>query len=198
MTYGEIKKQIFLLLGMGTAATESEIGASYKDFEVMIPGAINRAFADVEHRRLTPLKTIGIDESKITRSADHAEYSISDDIYEINRVIELGRYGERVSCLFAVEGDTVLIFAHSPDDAIFKLEYFKKIKRVNLKTDDATEIDLPQDLAELVPYYAAADIYGEDEPAMADKMRENYLRSIQIYERPHNVSQGIKTVYSCE
>ncbi|MCQ2439436.1 MAG: hypothetical protein MJ074_06715 [Oscillospiraceae bacterium] len=81
-----------------------------------------------------------------------------------------GVYGEADD--WTLEGDDVLVVPGSAGE--YTLWYAAYPQTITQETPDEEELDLPQEAAALVPLYIAAELYKEDELAMATMFRNEF------------------------
>ena len=87
---------------------------------------------------------------------------------------------------------------YEEDDGIeYTLIYKPKIARVHSYTESETEIELPEGIASIVPYYLKGDLFREDEPDEANEARSWFEQALDEIapKRAQAVSQ-VKSVYS--
>jgi hypothetical protein len=76
---------------------------------------------------------------------------------------------------------------------VFKVWY--KVRKLNLiqgTHTDETNLDtlnVPQDVQRMLPYYVKGELYEEDEAAIAQQSKQEYIRFINGISRPFNVVQ---------
>ena len=281
MTLGEIKAEALRLMQIDEDVDGDTVGdvVDNEDFRLFytgMPGAINRALADLEARRILPLKRVvlyeppqgtttpaGGDTSSVAASAtpsptgegngaggdgsrmaagasprptgmsEAAEY-IADGggseppPYGDEQSREVGRgwrstiRGNRarfmpdlpdmaaparvlMECEDGYDDNHpyrfeagVLTIADFDATASFELLYHPRITRVRADTDNATELDLPEALADALPYYLKADLYRVDEPGEANDARNWYEAAVAQYAATltDGVPQGaVETVF---
>ena len=188
MKLGEIKVEALRLMFMGGAL---EIGAdqlvdfadddTYGYYLSRMPGAINRALAVIERRRVLPVRTVRLT-SDGRECARYSLKSIAPDLYEIER-LAWSREGEyEPNENYVIEGGDLLVPSFDPE-ADYTLLYYPRVERVSAGTDDKKEIEIPEEIAEVIPYAIKGDLFRDDESSEADAARaffESALRDIVL------------------
>lgn len=67
------------------------------------------------------------------------------------------------------------------EDEIFCIEYIPVVQNITANTNNNTEINLPQQLATIIPYFVKADLYEQDEPELAATSRNIFESALTEY-----------------
>jgi hypothetical protein len=67
------------------------------------------------------------------------------------------------------------------EDEIFEIEYTPKIQIVNVNTPNDLELNVPEAMARMIPYFIKADIYEQDEPEVAATARNIFESALTEY-----------------
>ncbi len=200
MKLGEIKLQTLLMMnanGMddiraGAGITAASIGEhisslmqmeAYSDYLIAMPGAINRCFGELENRRvLAALPLMSVTLPIVTQTVGVSRYSISENapnLYEIERVAYSNAAGIYVrSADFIREGDTLILPAIDPSRESYTLVYRRRINKIGAYSADGEELDVPESIAEFIPYYLKAELYREDEVNEAQAARAIWEQTV--------------------
>ena len=207
MTYGEIKIEALKLMYVreNTDFVVSQLDILREDEDINVylcnmPGSINRCLSYIESRGVLPRKThtLVLSEAKEGELVRRDLKKEIPDYYDIDRLIcECnGRYiGD---CDYRMEGD-VLVLAYD-EDMTYTVEYKPKCRRVsvtNEETRDDCEIDVPDDIAALIPFYIKSELYRDDEPAEAGEARNWFEQSIaQLGRARVSTSKTVTSLYA--
>lgn len=223
MTLGEVKAEALRLMQIDEDVDGDTVAAmadseDYRLFYKGMPGAINRALADLEARRILPLKRVVLYEPQqaITPPVGGDTSSVAGGRavpYEVRgnrarfmtdlpdmaapaRVVVEGDHGCDDNYPYRFEAG-VLTIADFDATATFELLYHPRIVRVRADTPNATELALPEALAAALPYYLKADLYRVDEPGEANDARNWYEAAVAQYAATltDGVQNTVETVY---
>ena len=67
------------------------------------------------------------------------------------------------------------------EDEIFNIEYTPNVAPVSVSTDNNTELDIPESLARIIPYFIKADLYEQDEPELSATARNIFESALTEY-----------------
>lgn len=196
MKLGEIKIQALKLMFITYTEdpnpedlTELGSDSNYRAYLINMNGAIDRCIADIERRRILPAKMQDLApsappvEGYMTRCEVTAE-----DFYDVDRISKEGLFEYDGNHPYMREGNTILINSYDPS-ARYRMLYFPKIRRASLLRD-GDELDVPEEIAAVIPYYVKGDLYREDEPNEASEARNWYEAALASFERPVANKQG--------
>lgn len=202
MKLGDIKVEALRLMFMGGAL---EIGAdqlpdfaddtTYGYYLSRMPGAINRAFSVIERRHVLPLKAV-----RLVADGDGTVRfdlkTLAPDLYDVARVSWLREGTYEPSADYHLE-DGALIVHDFEKDAAYTLLYYPRIDRVSAGTDDEKEIELPDEIAEVIPYAIKGDLFRDDESDEAEAARARFEYALNEIEAAHSTGQihTVATVY---
>ncbi|WP_298032205.1 hypothetical protein [uncultured Dysosmobacter sp.] len=88
-----------------------------------------------------------------------------------------------------VEGDGILVLP-GDREAVYTLWYAAYPPHITSATPDSTELELAPEAAALVPLYIAAELYKEDELAMATMFRNEFEDGLQKLQQSYAASGG--------
>lgn len=202
MKLGDIKVEALRLMFMGGAM---EIGAdqlldyaddtTYGYYLSRMPGAINRAFSVIERRHVLPVKAVRLT-SDCHGMARFDLKAAAPDLYDVERITyeSDGYYDTSVD--YHLEGGALIVHDFEKD-AAYTLLYYPSIKRVSAGTPDTEEIDLPDEIAEVIPYAIKGDLFRADNEGEADAARAFFEAALHEIALSHvHGSQGaVRTTY---
>lgn len=119
--------------------------------------------------------------SEIYEISEMKAYNLSvlcDDFYKLdgeNSVICLGEntaYGFMGDSVFTVGG---------LESGMWRVPYIAYPKRIDEKTEDTEEIELPEYLCGLIPYYVASELYLEDDSGLCVGWRNKFEAELREY-----------------
>ena len=67
------------------------------------------------------------------------------------------------------------------EEETFSIEYTPIVPLITVSSDDNLEIDIPETLARIIPYYVKADLYEQDEPELAATARNIFESALTEY-----------------
>lgn len=203
MKLGDIKVEALRLMFMGGAL---EIGAdqlvdfaddqTYGYYLSRMPGAINRAFSIIERRRVLPVKAVRLIATGEGSTARFHLKAVATDLYDVERITyeREGHYDTGID--YHLEGGELIV--HDFDkDACYTLLYRPRIDRVSAGTDDQKEIDIPDEIAEVIPYAVKGDLFRDDESDEAEAARARFEYALNEIAVAHSSGQvgAVATVY---
>lgn len=205
MTWGEIKLIALqtMFSNEGQALAVDDINQEYL---YAMPGKANEAMQQIAAVGRPILK-----EWHIT-VAEGAEETETEDMLTLPAVekryrIRMGHYLPRFRCIdrgavmlddgvcydvaedWSVEGDDVLVLPGSVT-GVYTVWYRAYPQTITADTPDDEAIDMPEDAAVLIPLYIAAELYKEDELAMATVLRNEYEDGLQKVQAAWQSSGG--------
>lgn len=190
MTWGEAKLIALqtMFSNEGEVLVEDDVNREYLN---AMPGKANEALQQIAAVGRPILKSWQIqvdrDAAKPEVTADKLVLPAAKDLYKIT----LQNYLPRIRCLngnevmfedgtaygvaedWRMEGDSVFVI---PGDVVgvYTLWYKAYPQTITAATGDDEIIDLAPEAAVLLPLYMAAELYKEDDPALATILRNEY------------------------
>ena len=168
-----------------------------------MPGSINRCFSDLEARGVLPTKVITLNAENGTISHGRIRFDLSEliaDFYDVERVIFASEDEYIGNFAYQREGDEIVLGYEA--GAEYRVAYKPSIPRVFGYTENDTEIELPEDIAALIPYFIKGDLYREDETGEASEARNWYEAGISARGTRTTANAGItssvRSLYSSE
>lgn len=147
---------------------------NYGSYLVNMPGAINRCFAAIENKGVLPVKAHELKACEGVTSGVFTRFNlpeIIEDYFSIERLVYSSPSGEYIGDYdYQKEGETIVIKDFDRHDT-YTILYLPKIERISSLTEDDTEIEIPDDIAQHIPYFIKGDLYRDDEPNEASEAR---------------------------
>lgn len=194
MTWGDIKLIALqtMFSNEGPALSVDDINQEYL---YAMPGKANEAMQQIAAVGRPILKEWHI---KIAEGADEAvtENMLTLPAAENRYKIRVSFYVPRFRCIdrgqvmlddgdiydvaedWSLEGDDVLVIPGNVEGE-YTVWYRAYPQTITAQTPDEEAIDMPPDAAALIPLYIAAELYKEDELAMATVLRNEYEDGLQ-------------------
>lgn len=150
---------------------------NYSDMLANMPLIINRCFASLLQKGILPTKEREISSGSATKIGDRLKLNIESEISKIERIAFYNnkRYEPRVSYV-RQSTDTVLL----PDwNGTFVIVYVEPVPRISPITGDNYNIDLPDDICELIPYFVKSELLRSEDPDEASVTRNMYEQLIE-------------------
>lgn len=163
----------------------------YRKYTVNMKACINRALMRIQRAKVLPLKKKVIDGTTTGENDGFlARYNLEElipDLFEIKRIAcSARRYTPSVS--FQIEAGTlVLPSLHGGEYIVI---YEPKLQRVALNAASSTNIDIPDEIAEIIPYFIKAELYEEDEPSLALQARNIFEATLDSLKRDNYNTQA--------
>lgn len=182
--------------GMGELVGDS----NYLDYLLMMPGAVNRCFADLEAKKVLPWKTVKANmENADDVGGGYKRFVLSEmipDCFEIERVECRRGYEESVDLAMHedcfLEGDELIL----PTGEEYVIHYTPTLPRIDDGTDLDTRVPLSPTLAEAVPYYVKGELYRLEEPHEAAEAHNLYEQRVaQVYPPAGQIRGSVAMVY---
>ena len=163
-----------------------------------MPGAINRCYNRLEDTKVIPLKKVTISKEQGTEQNGRIRYNLSElisDFGTLDRVIAETETSYNGNCEYVMETNSIVMLHSIEDELTFV--YSPALARISSSTADDTEIELPDKIASVIPYFIKGDLFREDEPAEAAEARNLFEASIDATNNDIKRRQtSIKTVFS--
>ena len=205
MTWGEIKLIALqtMFSNEGQALAVDDINQEYL---YAMPGKANEAMQQIAAVGRPILKEWHITVAEGTGETE-TEDMLTLPAVEKRYRIRMGHYLPRFRCIdrgavmlddgvcydvaedWSVEGDDVLVLPGSVT-GVYTVWYRAYPQTITADTPDDEVIDMTEDAAVLIPLYIAAELYKEDELAMATVLRNEYEDGLQKVQAAWQSSAG--------
>jgi hypothetical protein len=202
MTLGDIKAQALQLMGFeeDVAADNVEDYAEDENWAPLLRqmwSAINRCFADLETKRVLPLRRAELESPTGKGTWRRFRYDEIEGLAEVVRVMVETNYSVDDDHPFLLEEGGTLRVNDYDDAANYAVLYRPALPRLNVNSGNSTELGLPAALASAVAYFVKSEVYRVDEPDEAAEARNFYEAAVEQYAAGMEISrQGtVHTVY---
>ncbi len=210
MNLGEVKIQALALMypdaivrfddtdveGIEKAVYELKSDSNFQGLLESAVGSVNRALAQIEARGLSPIKCIDKAYSLCEKAKDgRVIIEAEKDFLTIERVL-CHKNDATYACGYSVIGDK--IYAELCGNA-YTVVYYSKIPRVTRMTRESYEIDLPNSIAEAIPYFVMSELIGREDSERAKEARLKFFEVLDRTEKSQaHCHQCFQIVYSTE
>lgn len=173
---------------------------TYGYYLVNMPGAINRAFAAVERKRVLPVRRcelVAAAGEQTPRGIRFDMATLVNDYYDVERVTMESYTGYEPVVDYFREGESI-IFERFNLSAQYTLLYRPSIRRVSAGTADDYEVrEIPDRIACYLPYAIKAELFRNDNPDEAEAARAVFEQAMaEIAAEERGSHQGsVRTVY---
>lgn len=206
MKLGDIKIQALKLMfvnynddisidSLPTLSTDQNYGS----YLVNMPGSINRCFASIEEKRVLPVKSYMLTYSGEANQSAFIRFDMDaliPDFFDMERLIYQHEEFYCGDADYQREGN-ILVLKNIADTGNYNILYYPKIPRINSATDNQTELEIPNGIAEQIPYFIKGDLYRDDEPNEASEARNWYEAAMEaIVTGRSNRTGNVLTKYS--
>lgn len=216
MTLGDVKAQALQMMGFDEYVDGDNVDDFAEDdnFGPLLRqmwSAVNRCFADLETKRVLPLKRASLPTPTGKGTWRRFDYSVIGDLFEVVRLVMETNYGVDDDHPFLLEEGGKLRVNDYDDTAKYVVLYRPKLKRLTAYTDNSTVIGLPMGdtdnkpenavlpdaLAAAVPYFVKSEVHRFDEPDEAGEARNFYEAAVEQYASRAEISRqgAVQTVY---
>ena len=170
---------------------------NYSSYLVNMDGAIRRGIDRIVNAGKLPTKSVVLENGEQVGSM-HYRFDLTKipDFSSVVRVTgeEWGEY--KANFQFQSEGYGIVLVRTNDSQAVFRMVYRPKTPDIS-GLEDIDELPMPDELANILPYFIKADLYQEDEPQLAEAARnqfEQYLAAIDTKDKSRQTH--VKAVYS--
>jgi hypothetical protein len=186
MKLGQIKLQALSLISpelaiecdedkVSDAIYAMRVNSNASSYLIASVGAINRAFAQIECRLLSGIQARKFDLSKSNFSGGVISIDFFDEILKINQV----KINGVLTDFEMVGGGKIKVDYHSIGGEC-EVTYHKKIKRINLATENDYEISLGG-IEEYIPHYVRWELLSSDGDEECEKSRDVFEKALDFY-----------------
>lgn len=207
MTLGEIKVETLKLMFVGNGLSidtldELKNNEDYSDYLNNMVGAINRCFAEIENKRVLPVRSFVLERERaeiVNIKSNAARFDLSKIIPDyscIDRLITENENEYSNDNAIVMEGDTLVIRNYS-DNYSYVVVYYPAIERMTDYTPNSAVIDVPDKIAQFIPYFVKGDLFRGDEPNEANEARNWFEQAMNEYAgTKQSYSGSVKNKYS--
>ena len=198
MKIGDIKIEALRLMFVEVEArmnastlADYEHSQLYGDYLDAMPGCIRRCLADIVSRRILHVrsKSLALADGERRMNAYRFDLSTVGDFFDVSRVIAETHNAYDGNHPFRMEGKTLVLLA--PDEgAEYTLLYFPTVE---YNDDNEAELDLPDEIAAVIPYFIKGELYREDEAGDAGEALSWYEQRLAALD-PHRTEKQDRVV----
>lgn len=208
MTLNDIKKAALQLMFANysddlTDENVDEISnEEYTQYLVNMNASINRCLGRIESANVLPLKTISITPATAKESTSSDTFSryelktLASDFLSLSRIAKECGCEYKPSVKYHIEG-TVVVLEPLKEGEQYIVVYRRRPARISIGAVSSTTVDVPDNIAELIPYYIKADLYEEDEPNLALQSRNIFesLLTQLVVDESDGIPGGVVNVW---
>ena len=196
MKLGEIKIESLRLMSVNTEnlninnIKNYEYDDLYREYLDRMPGAINRAISRMIGLKALPCKIAEVNPSQCEIFSQFLKLNLKTIISNLNsieRIIYINKDTINTNVEYQTLGDgEVLIHFnelhnYKGNDEKFVIEYMPILDIITTTTDNNFEIDVPETLARMIPYFVKGELYEQDEPEIAATSRNIFESALSEY-----------------
>lgn len=201
MTLGDIKAEALRLMGAdvdvdGDTVGDMEYDDNYSLFYNGMVGALNRAFSDLEVRRVLPLCRRELVSPVVKGGRACFMLDGIEDLFAPARLAVEGEDYWDDDHPYRYEAGRLSV-EHYDTSATYELLYYPRLARLTHLTSNGVSLPLPDALATALPYYIKADLFRVDEPGEANDARNWYEAAVDRYaaQLECGVQRCVETVF---
>ena len=216
MKLGEIKLEALMLcfanpeLEIDTEDEEIFLNAlnnlkydeNYKDYMNAMPGSINRCFSSIEQKGILPSKTIKLTGDSLSSQAGVVKLELKELVSDFHHLESVTLVSNGVVIphmpFVRIGNDTITLQPIGKNDE-YIIIYEPRIPRIKISTPESYDVELPDDISALIPYFIKGDILrvdDADEAAEARNIFEAMCR--EMYFGEEGYQNEVETVYRQE
>lgn len=211
MTLGEIKAEALMLMFsdldfcgdedtlINDALISLRADGNYKYYFNALDGAINRAFSSLEQKGILPTKQVDLSCEQGTEIGGRVRFELEKeipDIFTIEKIHVYTKEGISSLCEYDIESRNTIVVKNIKN-AIYTVVYTPEIKRVTPFTSYSENIDLPDDISSVIPYFVKGDLFRYENSDEAAESRNIYESMCdEMLEHKNSATYYTKSVYS--
>lgn len=150
-----------------------EADESYQDLFLRMPGSINRAMDRIANRKKLPLKSAILTNGTTQGGFVVFDLSEVDKYRSLKRVSFTDTFSYIPSVEYIIEGKTLMI-SRCYSGGVLRIVFYPTAPSITSSTGDNDEIDLPEELVHIIPYYVKSDLMAREEPELASLARNKF------------------------
>lgn len=171
--------------------------SNFADYLVAMPGALNRCFSSLEQRGVLPTVGITIKKEQCKRIGNMLKLDISSLIPQIAQIEYIAIEKD---CTYIPRHDYIresastILFTDISNE--YTLVYTPKIKRISNITPASYALELPDEIACLIPYFLKSELIRSDDADEANTARALFEQGIaQLVSQKEGYQSSVDTVY---
>jgi len=203
MTFAEVKIAALKLM---FASYDYLVAENIKDYEsdsnlnaylYQMNESINRCFDRFLSDKAAPQAIVDFDDEEYEITEDDYFYYMDltqiTDLYRLERVMYITNGVIDISVDNLVQANVLVLPIKTGD---YKLVYTKKMPYITDDTEDSDEVDLPDEIVRLIPYFIKSELYEEDEPNLATVARSIFETGlIRVRVQNGNYQANIRDIF---
>lgn len=205
MKLGEIKAEAMKLmfLNLDQEITAESIAAlryndTYSSYISSMNGSIQRGL-----NRVANAKKLGEKSVALTNGTARGRWTrydlkeIAPDTLSVRRIVR--DMGGTMSSVYDYEreGKTLILPTLHRETDEYRLIYCPQAPKVTALSD-TDELKIPEEVAQMIPYFVKGELYEEDEPGSAAQARNLFEQWLDSIEDPEDANPMIDMVYGWE
>lgn len=201
MTINEIKKNALAIMfvnyeyDLADINVDSITDEEYTKYTVNMNACINRALKRIENAGVLPNKSVVINSGTAGEIGTYiSRYNLgtlANDCKTVQRVAKTDAWGRYAPCVeFSIEEDVIILPTLAKAES-YRVMYQPKVQKISLSAISSTEISIPDEVAEIIPYFIKAELYEEDEPSMAANARNIFEATLDSLRRDEYAQQTV-------
>lgn len=193
MKLGEIKIEALRLMFAGNLGykltadnlTNLITDDNYNVYLYGMIGAINRCLADIEAKKVLPVKV-----AKVTANEMNGNTLDLTKIPDYSSLCAVTHRDGVYEEMFVKRGNQLSLPKIQSNDDYYEVYYYPRLERITDNTDNTAElVGVPDEIARLIPYYIKGEVYREDDPNEAGEARNWYEYGLEAYIQKEAPSQ---------
>jgi hypothetical protein len=143
---------------------------------IRMNGSINRALDRIQNAYVIPTKSYYIEEDELVECKFYNRFdtTLIEDLDVIERVSAESGYMYNPDFEYRMEEESLIL----QKGWEYTIIYYPIIPPVDIKVRDDDELELPDYVARLIPYFIKSELYQEDEPSLAADARNVFEMSL--------------------
>lgn len=192
MTIGQIKiealKLMFANYAEDISSADEDIDVlmsneSYASYLQNMNGSIHRAVQEMYTKNKVPTSAYYLNGVYgTTDDYGFERFNLESLISDFGKFVRLDKeyYGEYfVNYPHRMESNILLLPSHRQGNYIVR--YYPRLDYIERGADNDTELNIPEYLASIIPYFIKGDLYQDDEPNLASEARNWFEQMLAEY-----------------
>lgn len=189
-------------------SSDEDYNNQYGSKIVNMVNSINRGLMEVQKNNKVHKSVVIINAYKDEEQVDDGfpklplkeyllEYELPNDVYKvINISYDDGTYLLNNIPIRKRGNKTLLLTLQKYGRYI--IEYYPKLPLLTKDMEDTEELDIPDDILQIIPYFVKADLYEEDEPNIAIATRNIFSAYLSEIDRNEETQSKVVSNYKID